>query len=214
MKQKILLALSLCIIVTLASAKVRIGAKAQVNHFLVTLVDGSQFNVDLPLGQKPAIPLKVVDKTTGNTVKYSGKDVVSMELSTANSPIDGCRRWEVRRVATPSLIQGLKNTDLRLLGVVKADGEKRVYRWTVKKPNQDEKDFSGIWYGVALEADEVVYAFIQDGKVWFRDMQLILGKTHRDFVKAANAYYVSGKKSVIDERQAQLKKNPEKILEL
>lgn len=187
--------------------------KAQNLKLAITNDDGEKAEIVMPENSVIDLPLKGKDTTTGKTVRFKAKNVNHIDLIEGKSS-DGCTRWDVQEVATPSIILGKRNTEMRLLGVVAQDKAKgaTVYKWTVKN-KQEGGNRSELWYGIMLKDIEIVYPFIQDGKVWFRDMMFTFKNTNPEFMEAVNAYYVKDKKSITEPRQTALKKNPALILE-
>lgn len=206
---------TICIFAVLSLGYTQLASAAEGNQFSVTLSDGQKLAVTLPANEKPALPMELPNATGTGTEKYNAADIVCVELTDPQARIDGFHRWEVKKVATPSVMLGVKNTESRLLGVVKKTAAGTVYKWiiTQKRGDNAADTFFGLWYGFCPSKGEIVYPFIQDGKVWLRDINMILGKTAPDAVQAVNAYYVKGKKKTTDVRKEELKRHPASILE-
>lgn len=205
------------LLTVIASLVYVFGAQAASNNqCVITLSDGQKIMTSLPSNQMPQLPLTLPDATGKSTANYGANDIVSVELTDSKARIQGCRRWEVHKVATPSIMLGVKNTEKRLLGVVAENAGAKVYKWILTQQRGDNASDThfGLWYGILPTGAEVVYPFIQDSKVWFRDMGIVLGKTNPDFVKTINAYYIKGKKKVTDERKEALKQRPASILDV
>lgn len=193
------------------------GVKAVTdNQFVVTLSDGQKISVSLPNNAIPELPLTFPDATGKTTLKYDVNNITSIELVKPQAAIQGCHRWEVCKVATPSIILGLKNTEKRLLGLVSENANGKIYKWILSQHHGDNisETHYGLWYGILLSGSDVVYPFIQDSKVWFRDINMILGKSNSNFVQAVNDYYIKGKKKITDEHKEELKQHPASILDL
>ena len=187
---------------------------AQKNiELIITHDDGEKAEIVMPENAVIDLPLKGKDAQTGKTVTFKAKNVNHIDLKSGEAS-DGCTRWDVEAVATPSVMLGKRNTELRLLGVIAQDKQTgaKIYKWTVKS-KQANGMRSNPWYGIMLKDTEVVYPFIQDGKVWLRDMVFTYKDTNPEFMNAINEYYVNGKKSITETRQTELKKNPTSILE-
>jgi hypothetical protein len=186
------------------------GAMAQ-SRLVATTHDGGKYEFEIGAGRSVALPLSVKDEATGNTLRLTVRDVDHIVTAEGAPAVGGVRRWEVQRVATPSLVQGRRNTDRRLLDVVAVDSVGTLYRWVRASEQNGTKHF-GLWYGIKPVGAKTVYPFIQDGKVWFRDLRLVLGSTCPAFVDAATAKYMEGKGRL--DRQASLRQHPEEILSL
>lgn len=200
------LALSLVFVAGVSAVEM----KAQ-SRLLVTTRNGVKYEFEIGAGRKVVLPLRVKDAATGATLKLGVRDVVTIVTAEGSPAVDGVTRWEVQRVATPSLIQGKRNTELLLLEVVAGSAAGTVYRWVRTTVRNGVAHF-GLWYGVKPEGAERVYPFVQDGKVWFRDMKMVLGDSCPSFVAAATAKYMKGKGHL--DRQKRLKEHPADILEL
>ena len=181
------------------------------SRLIVKTRGGATYELEVGGAGKVVLPVKVTDVATGATLKLGVSDVVSIVSADSSKSPDGVTRREVQCVAMPSLIRGKKNTSLRLLDVMRRNSTGTVYRWEQETKQNGESHF-GLWYGVKPEGAESVYPFIQDGKVWFRDMKMVLGATCHSFVEAANEKYLSGKNRLAD--QEDLKRHPIKILDL
>lgn len=193
------------------------GVKAITdNQFVVTLSNGQKISVSFPVNVVPELPFTFPDATGKNTLKYDVNNITSIELVKSQATIQGCHRWEVCKVATPSIILGLKNTEKRLLGLVAKNSNGKVYKWILSQHHVDNISDThyALWYGILPSGSDVVYPFIQDSKVWFRDIDMVLGKTNSDFVQAVNEYYIKGKKKITDEHKEELKQHPGSILDL
>jgi hypothetical protein len=186
------------------------------HRFIATLTDGHKVSFTLPNNQAPTLPLKLPGASGSDLVSYNWKDISCVELIDASSAIDGCTKWEVKKVATPSVILGIKHTDKQLLGVVRNTNKGTVYRWIVKQTagSGTSNAHYALYYGVAPQGSEIVYPFIQDNQVWLRDLHFALGRNYPDFVQAVDNYYIKGSHSQAAERQAKLKDNPTTILDL
>ncbi len=185
---------------------------AQGVRLVVTTDEGERLEI-LMLDNSPIeLPLRGVDVRTDEVVTFKAKKLNSVELKQGVAS-DGCRRWDVQEVATPSILLGSKNTEMRLLGLVAYDNVKgaTIYKWIVKD-NQGNGNNLYWWYGIMLKGNDVVYPFIQNGVVWVRDMIFTFKDSHPDFVKAVNDYYVDANQSLCQQRQAELRRNPLSIL--
>lgn len=188
------------------------GSSTQAqNHLIFHLTEGGTYEMDIPAGAKVNLPVHVNDAATGEKERLDLKNVDRIEATDKSHPIDGCTEWEVRRVLTPSIIQGKRNTELRLLGVVKKGDVGTVYRWEVATFQNGSERF-GLWYGILPKGAEHVYPYIQDSRVWLRDLKMTMRQEAPAFVEAANAKYNKGKDKL--RNQASLKQHPTEILEL
>ena len=180
----------------------------------LSLKDGRNVLLQLPsAGWKPSLPCRLVHPETQQYVEYPDTLISSLTLETGNEPIDGCTRWETCRIANPSLILGKRHTELRLVGVAEnRKGKGVLYRWTLVSRHNSQNSPT-LWYGIRPEGSEIVYPFIQDGRLWLRDLPLVLGKSHPAFVRAVRNYYQKGKHSVVEERTQQLLSRPSDILD-
>ena len=201
----------------LALAFTALKAQNTLQKVRVTLQNGQKMELAVKAATwKPTLPCRFEDTANNQEYEFTGTDLQKVELIQPSATIDGCSQWTVCDIATPSIILGRKHTEKRLVGVVASNSKGTIYKWTVKQQIGTDKAEThiGLWYGIQLNEEESVYPFIQDSKVWFRDIKMIMGDNHPDFVKAVNNYYIKGKKSVVDERQAQLKAKPALLLEL
>ena len=208
--------ISVCTLVgipSLCSAKIKAGTTVTENRYLVTLNNGQQFEYILPSQQEIKLPIKAEGKMTGKKVKLGIKHIKSIEMASTGKPIGGIRRWEVHPIATPSVFLGKHHVNNRLLAVLKQKNGATVYQWTVERSNGDKKEQT-IWYGVLPDSAEKVYPFVQDGKVWLRDIKMALGDTHPDFVEAVQNYYVRAAANEAEERRESLRRHPAEILDV
>lgn len=199
---------------SLAAAWLMTGTMQRVqaqNHLIFHLTEGGTYEMDIPAGAKVSLPIQVGDAATGSKERLSLKNVERIEATDKSHPIDGCTEWEVRRVLTPSVIKGKHNTELRLLDVVKRGETGTVYKWEVTTFQNGSNRF-GLWYGILPKGAEHVYPYIQDSRVWFRDLKMTMRREAPAFVEAANAKYNKGKDKL--RNQASLKQHPTEILEL
>lgn len=177
------------------------------------LKNGQSIQLCLPSRNwKPSLPCPLADPATQELTQYPDTAISSISLDTNESPINGCSRWEACRIATPSLIFGKQHTELRLIGVVASSaGRGTVYRWFLPS-RRSPQDVTAAWYGIRPEGSTTVYPFIQDGELWLRDLSMVFGKTHPEFVNAVKSYYQKGKRSEIEAHTKRLMESPADIL--
>ena len=198
--------LSLLAALLLAAASV---VKAQEPQKLILLlVDETEYEVEWTSNRVPELPI-YRRNAAGQKERMGKSEVLSIRLADESRPIKGYTRWEVRKVACPSLLQGNKNTETRLIGVRAESEDATIYGWMGDGTDDTPGD---IWYGVRLADSDVVYPFVQDNVVALRDLRYVFGSTYPAFVNAVMQYYCKGKRSLQNERQKELRTKPYTLL--